>query len=214
MESDDCSVPSEDEDNGGQYSWAECNDETSYVSQHTLQPRTPSIQCNESEYRSVIPNKRIGGEYSSNCASKSEICDRPPNKFEGESAQQSGRVVGSKPPSECASDPSGRTQHSRLPSEPLKKVRRRPVDGDLASCNNQERNDRSDIGKRGEPHTTPSEPSSREHSRPPSEPSCNISHGKDEVGENRDCLEDPLVKRKVRVGDLASLLAGAQSKAR
>ena len=196
MESDDCSVPSEDEDNGGQYSRAECSEETSYVSQHTLQPSIQDGQCSESEYRSVIPNKRIGGEYSSNCAS---------NKIRGESVEQSG----SKPPRECAIGSSGRLDHSRLPSEPSKKARRRPVDGDIGSCSNQERDDgRSDI----EPRTMPSEHSGREHSGPaPSEPSCNINHGKD--GENRDCLEDPLVKRKVRVGDLASLLAGAQSKA-
>ena len=212
MESDDCSVPSEDEDNGGQDSLAKCEDETSYVSQHMLQPRTPSIQSSESEYRSVIPNKRTGGEYSSNCASKSKIRDQVPNKIRGESGQQSGSVVVLKPPSECTSDSSGRSQHTRLLSEPSKKSKR-PVDGGFGCCNNQERNDRSDIEQRGEPHTTPSEPSSRAQSRPPSKPSCNTSTDKDEVGEIADCLEDPLVKRKVRVGDLASLLAGAQSKA-
>ena len=106
--------------------------------------------------------------------------------------------------------------HNRLPNEPSTKAR--PVEGDVSSCNNEEGDDlRIDIENRSTvPHMTPSEPSSsRVRSRPPSEPSCNKSHDmRDEVaGGNRDCLEDPLVKKKVRVGDLASLLAGAQPKA-
>ena len=207
MESDDCSAPSADADeaSGGQHSRAECNDETSYVSQNTLQSRKPSSlvsqdgQSSESEYRSIIPNKRIGGEYRSRCESKSEISDQPPNKRKDGSVQPSGRVIGSRPPSsECGSGFSERT-HSRLRCESSNKVGSCPLDGDLGS-NQQERNDgKSDIGDRGVPHTTPSEPF------------CNISHGRE--GEDSNCLEDPLIKRKVRVGDLASLLSRAQPKA-
>lgn len=209
MESDDCSVPSEDEDGLGQDGRAECNDETSYVSQVIQQSRTPSRQisedgqCSESEYRSIIPNKRMGGEYSSHCNSKSKSRD--------ESVQQSSRVMGSNPPSECGSDSSGRTW-SKLPSGTLNKPGSGPGDADLV-CNNQMGDGgRSDIGNMGVLHRPPTESFSRVDSRTPSEPSCNISHGRD-GGKKRDCLEDPLIKRKVRVGDLASLLASAQPKA-
>ena len=119
--------------------------------------------------------------------------------------------MGSNPPSESGSDSSGRTW-SKLPSGTSNKSGNGPVDADLVG-NNQMRDDgKSDIGNMGVLHRPPTESFSRVDSRTPSEPSCNISHGRD-GRKKRDCLEDPLIKRKVRVGDLASLLASAQPKA-
>ena len=50
---------------------------------------------------------------------------------------------------------------------------------------------------------------------PPSEPYITRSNASDDLSnaeESRGSLQDPLIKQKVRVGDLASLLASAQPK--
>ena len=51
--------------------------------------------------------------------------------------------------------------------------------------------------------------------RPPSEPlitKSNVSDDLSNAEESRGSLQDPLIKQKVRVGDLASLLSSAQPK--
>ena len=192
MESDDCSVSYKDEEN------VICYDDTSYVSQNTLMSRTPSAfisedgQCSKPGYRSVSELKEM-------------FCDSSPSEKRTDGgARQSGRVVGSRPTSECGSESSGRMCSSLTgkPSEVGSKPTRPSNEDSVGKQDGDE--SRSDMKQTGLPSLPPSHSSGRVRSR-------DEEDGSDETN---DCLmEDPLIKRKVRVGDLASLLARAQSEA-